>query len=344
MLRRNLAIAFWGMLYASPTIALADDYWVYCENYNNRFSRDQMMAACTSIIESRNSETKRGRASAYNNRGLGYYGAEDYVRAIADFDQAIARDPDAAYLYINRGLALRLQGDAARSVADLDRAIQLDPTSFPAYFNRGRAHLLLTDATKALADFDRAVALRPRNYRGHWARGDALMANGAITQAIEAYSTAIRFGEDEPWLLSVRADAYLEVGDFANATRDYDAVALKSPTEPGYQYGRCVARAYGGVELDVARVACDQALQSSPVDAEFLWARGVVGLKQRRYDEAWRDFDASIRVENGATALYGRGLAALGAGRTTDGESDIARAIAQNPHVAADFASIGLRH
>lgn len=66
-------------------------------------------------------------ALAYNNRGNIYSDLEEYGRAIVDFDQAIALDPNAVR-YGNRGLAYYNLKDYQHAIQDFDRALQLNPT------------------------------------------------------------------------------------------------------------------------------------------------------------------------------------------------------------------------
>ena len=49
----------------------------------------------------------------------------DFRAAIADYNEAILRDPEFAEAYFNRGLARLSQGDATHGIADLSKAGEL---------------------------------------------------------------------------------------------------------------------------------------------------------------------------------------------------------------------------
>jgi Flp pilus assembly protein TadD len=83
------------------------------------------LAACTAVIDS--DAASDVRAKALNNRGVLKSGDGDSQGAIADFDAALALDPDYAAAVYNRGQAWRRAGDAARADADFSRALRLDP-------------------------------------------------------------------------------------------------------------------------------------------------------------------------------------------------------------------------
>ena len=56
------------------------------------------------------------------------YQAGDHGRAITFYDQAIAKDPNAAWAYFNRACSYRAVGNRAKAQADFTKASQLDPT------------------------------------------------------------------------------------------------------------------------------------------------------------------------------------------------------------------------
>ena len=99
------------------------------------------------------------QAIEYYNRGNAYLSEGDLDRAIADYDQAIALDPEDAKAYFHRGLAYARKGDLDRAIADYDQAIVLDPQYADAYFNRGVDYADKGDFDRAIADLERALEL-----------------------------------------------------------------------------------------------------------------------------------------------------------------------------------------
>lgn len=61
----------------------------------------------------------------------------DNDRALQNYDQAIALDPNYAIAYVNRAVVHAQQGNYDRAIRDLDQAIALDPNDGLAYVNRG---------------------------------------------------------------------------------------------------------------------------------------------------------------------------------------------------------------
>jgi tetratricopeptide (TPR) repeat protein len=91
-------------------------------------------------------------AYSYVNRGAAYAGKGDLDRAIADFDDAIRRDPKFAGAYFNRGSAYQVKGDLDRAIADFNEAIRLDPKLTAACYRRGKAYADQGDLDRGLAD------------------------------------------------------------------------------------------------------------------------------------------------------------------------------------------------
>ena len=69
--------------------------------------------------------------AAFVARGIGFAQSNEHLRAIADFDAAIALSP-TPYAFLNRGLAHRALGNLAEAKADLEVWVKVDPGWAPA--------------------------------------------------------------------------------------------------------------------------------------------------------------------------------------------------------------------
>jgi tetratricopeptide (TPR) repeat protein len=91
---------------------------------------------CTRAIES-NRYKGHDLAGLYLNRGLRYDYAEDFDRAMKDYDQAIKLDSTFIKAFNNRGSTYFKLKQYDRAIADYDAAIKLDPTYTNALNGRG---------------------------------------------------------------------------------------------------------------------------------------------------------------------------------------------------------------
>lgn len=155
----------------------------------------------------------------------------------------------------------------------------------------------------------------------------------ACTTSLELASS----DADRGMVLFYASDAKLAAGNFDAAVFDADrAAALLGPNRDVLN-AQCWTRAVANRELDLARQACDAslALESRPA---VLDSRGLVNLREGKWQAAWDDYDAAFVADPTLTvSLYGRGLAALALGRTREGEADLRRAST----AAGEFARYG---
>jgi tetratricopeptide (TPR) repeat protein len=139
-------------------------------------------------------------------------------------------------------------------------------------------------------------------------------------------------------LLFFRSDARLGAGEYDAAISDADQAAMLLGETRDTLNAQCWTRAVANRELDRARLACDASLALG-VRPAVLDSRGLVNLREGKWQAAWEDYDAAFTADPAITgSLYGRGLAALALGRTQEGEADLKRAAS----VAAEFARYGL--
>ena len=70
-------------------------------------------------------------------------------------------DVRAERAYNNRGVIRAERQDYAQAIADFERALAYNPDYYPAYFSRAQTLAALGSYDAALADLDRAQAIRP---------------------------------------------------------------------------------------------------------------------------------------------------------------------------------------
>lgn len=176
-------------------------------------------------------------ADAYNNRGFYYYNdVQRYDAALADFDQAIALNPNVSKVWVNKGNVLAAMGRNDSSLVAFDRAIALKPDFADAWNNRGALKLQMGDNAGAVADCSRAIELDP-NHRDAFANRSLAHVNlGQFDGAVEDSRRAVQLqpGRPDNYLqLGTIAFALTKLGRYGESVAAFDqAIAQAPPTEP----------------------------------------------------------------------------------------------------------------
>ena len=180
------AVSVWG----AP--AAADD-----GDTCSKASGDEGIAACSRAIAS--GEYKGSDlAKLHFNRGIEYDAKGDGDRAIEDYSEAIALDPNYTRAYNNRGVHLARKGELDRAIADYDAAIRLDPKYVNAYGNRGNALRRKGDLDRAIADLSHAIGLDPKGANSYYNRGLVWEAKGDLRSALADYKKYAELAPSDP--------------------------------------------------------------------------------------------------------------------------------------------------
>jgi tetratricopeptide (TPR) repeat protein len=280
-----------------------------------------------------------GDAAAYNRRGMARYRLGDFAGAVADYDEALARQADFAEALNNRGAAHAAVGDLRAAVADYNAALSFRPDYPEAHNNRGAARHALNDLAGALADFDRAVELRPEYAEAYYNRGTVRQAQKDYGGAVEDFGRVIQLRPTDAAGYEGRAEVYYLQWNHAAAVADYDrTLELLGRTSAGparlwraYVYrgdaryhagdragllddyrrgfqidadmaaGLVITRLADDIRCNLAAVLADCAkhLRLAPDDAVTHARRGLVRLLQGREAEAQKDFDHFLALNPG---------------------------------------------
>ncbi len=139
-------------------------------------------------------------AQAYFSLGAIQHGRGDFKAAKAEYDKAIALNPNFAAAYGNRGNVDFYLGDKTAALADFNRAVELAPSDPGALGNRGYFYLTEKTFDKALDDFSRAIAINPNIPEPYCNRGIVYFSLGDEGKAM-AFRWATRA---RPWRTSTR--------------------------------------------------------------------------------------------------------------------------------------------
>ena len=239
-------------------------------------------------------------AAGFARRASGSAARKDWKAAIADYAEAIQREPGNAAYWRARANANAMVDDDQAARRDLDKAIELAPSDPDLLVQRGFLRVRDGDAKGALADAEAALA----GY--HEGTLDRLSVVGLFDRLH-------------------RADRVLAVIDPIIALHRDDNVLGELLNT------RCYTRALANVELAKAMSDCNTAIKRDGALGAYVDSRAMVKVRQGDWPGALADYDAALaKSPQQAASLYMRGWA-----RRASGAAD-ADAAKQS---AADFAA-----
>ena len=189
------------------------------------------------------------------------------------------------------------------------------------YWQLGISHLKERNYIEALENFDRVVIMEPDFAWGYAARGFALVGLQDGEEALADLDKAINnFGLEDDAIYQARAGAYggiasesVNLGDFdkaisyyKNAIADFEkAIELNASNADGAREMIVPAEEHIRIIERERQVSPSQPMVRQPreliisSDASEHYELGVVLLKEHRYDDAIRNFDRAIELNQG---------------------------------------------
>lgn len=212
-------------------------------------------------------------ARDYNIRGRLYSFKREHDRAIADFNEAIRRDPTQAAFYRERGLERSVHNELDKAIADFSAAIRLEPNDVSNYALRAYRWVEKGDYDQAIADYDEILRLDPDNLTAYTNRGRAWAHQGDLDRAIADFDEVLRRDPDSfPHCLvfAERATAWMGKGDEERAMADFDEAIRRTADNPWSREIPFITRATAWTAIgryDRALADCDELIRLNPAQA-----------------------------------------------------------------------------
>ena len=207
---------------SSSQATTADDYLAQAKALLGKKGSEQEVIRLTDQML-----TTRQSADAYFYRAYAKSDLGDRQGAIADYNKAIAVNPQFAEAYNNLGNAKSDLGDKHGAIADYSKALVADPGFAGAFYNRGNARYDLGDKQGAAFDYSQALTINPLLAFAYGNRGNAKSDLGDKQGAIVDYSKAIEIETNNANAYAGRAEVKKSLGDLPGACADwFQAAAL----------------------------------------------------------------------------------------------------------------------
>jgi tetratricopeptide (TPR) repeat protein len=287
--------------------------------------------------DSRNPDARYGRGNAH-------YRLRQFRSALADYEEAVRRNPDQPAFLTGRANARYMLHDYDGALADYSEAIRRNAYDSPSHVARGNVLAVRRDFVRAIADYGEAIRLSgARDANAFYVRGVARTGQRDWEGALIDFNRSIEIDPGVAAVHASRARTHVRLGNREWAEADFRGAERLAQGDATALNSLCWNLALAGADLDRARAHCDASLALEPDNIDTLDSRGLVGLRQGRFQEAWEDYNRALSGDRtNAGLLYGRGLAARRLGRDAAGRADIDRATAIDAGIAQVYADYGL--
>jgi tetratricopeptide (TPR) repeat protein len=230
-------------------------------------------------------EEKLFQANEWFEKGLhSTIGRED-DKAIEEYTQAIALNPDYAEAYIYRGAA---------------------------YYNRGTFSSDSGQYELAVKDFRKVVAMKPGTYSAYLAQGAIYVHQNEYEKGIEVINKAIALSPHEGMAYVLRGFIYMQAKSkdpekaIADASKVIDIGGLWSAM--AYS-NRGVTLLFEKKQYDRAIDDLSRAIDLTPRNAPAYTARGIALVFKNQFNQALEDISRSIELNPKIPITYNiRGL------------------------------------
>ncbi|MDE5662591.1 MAG: tetratricopeptide repeat protein [Muribaculaceae bacterium] len=153
------------------------------------------------------------------------YDNQEYGRALTAFDNAIKHLPKKgkswrASALASRGDVYAALGDTVQAITDLTQAIRIEPDNPVHYRSRAQLNYELQNYDLSDADYQKMIDIDQGDVMGHMGIGRNLKARERWEEAISKFTHAIRLYPNYSNAYSFRAEAYLTLQKWPEATDD----------------------------------------------------------------------------------------------------------------------------
>lgn len=131
------------------------------------------------------------RLARHRNLGKAFFeNPTTQAQAVAEFQKALALQPESARERLNLGIAYLANGQTAEGIAEIERVQKQDRSMPHTWWNLGIQYKKAGEYEKAQRQLERFVKLAPGEATGHYNLGTLHKLANRTTQAIQAFEAA----------------------------------------------------------------------------------------------------------------------------------------------------------
>jgi tetratricopeptide (TPR) repeat protein len=128
---------------------------------------------------------------------LSHYTKEQLNLALAQYNQALTMNPQAAFALSNRGQVYYDKGELDKALTDFTQALTINPRLASSHIGRGFIFIKKKQWDLAMEDFDQAVLIAPQDALAYYGRALCFSKNGDKQKAANDFRSFIQYAKPE---------------------------------------------------------------------------------------------------------------------------------------------------
>jgi arylsulfatase A-like enzyme/Tfp pilus assembly protein PilF len=158
--------------------------------------------------------------SGYLELGRALVHVQQYQEALPLLRTAAEKNPNSGMAHYELGLALIKTGQWEAALPEMQAAVVCTPTSAQLHFYAGAVQLRLKHIPEATAEFESSLKIDPDHFLANLKYGEMLFREGDAAGALPKLSRAAKVDPKSAEAHAFLADAYQQLGQAQNASRE----------------------------------------------------------------------------------------------------------------------------
>ncbi len=268
---------------------------------------------------------------AHNNLGNVFQQRGQTNEAMAQFQMALAIDPDYAAAHNNLGNTLLQNGRVDEAMTHYEKALELNPSYAEALNNLGNVLLQKGCTDEAMVDFEKALQINFYYAEAHNNLGNALEQKGLTDEAIGEYQEALKINPGFADGHSNLGVCLIQEGQYDQAITQFQEAIKINPNKANV-HNNLGTVFYDQGRLDEAIAQYQEGLKIDPNAAGARCNLGNALVQKGRLDEAIAQYKLALEtVPNLVDAHNDLGIALVKSGHLREAIEQFKTVVRLNP-------------
>jgi len=283
--------------------------------------------------------TPEPSAHALVTQGMVYIDQGELDKAVAEFEKAIALEPDYTDAHLKLGTAYYDQGEPEKAMAEFEKTIELDPDNAEAFRNMGTLYGKQNQWEDAAKVYEQAIALKPDYGEAYGDLVGAYASLGKFSEAMAAAEKAIELVPEYTTTYNNLGIAYGMQGDLDQAMALFEEALQIDPEDAMAHYN--LGFAYDNQNMLAEALAeYEEAMRIDPAYTDAQENIGSIYARQQQFDKAIAAWEKTLEIDpERATAYRSMGAAYAMQGNTEEAVAALEKYLALAPN-APDKANV----